>query len=114
MKHLIWRLEMFGDGSDVKWRRLPRELERESAHRTLCHVFNLDPASYWFDLPSTAYGTGSSSGVAPGRRLVNGYVHRGPKGSAPVGTLTRVEEHEKIPDVDPHDRSDFFDLNHGR
>jgi hypothetical protein len=106
---------MFGDASDIKWRRLPRELERESAHRTLCFVFNLDPASFWFELPSTAYGTGSASGDAyRGRRLVNGYVFRGPKGSAPVGTITRVEEHERIPDVDPHDARDFFDLSHGR
>jgi hypothetical protein len=114
VKGLVWRLEMYGSG-DVKFRRLPGLLEQESAHRTLCFVFNLDPATFWFDLPSTAYGVGSASAdQARGRRLVNGYVFRGPKGSSPVGTLTRVEEHEKIPDVNPHDRRDFFDLNHGR
>lgn len=101
----LLRVELL-DGT-VKFRRIPA-LE----HGVMCRAFGLDPCSCWFDLPTTAYGVGSARGDGHrGRRVMNGYVMRGPRGSQPIGTITEVREGERIPDNDPHDVRDALDLS---
>lgn len=100
------RVELL-DGSSM-WRGLP-DLE----HGTLCRAFGLDACSTWFDLPSTARGTGSSSvGGGASRRngTVSGFIFQGPKGSDPIGKLTIAFASERFRDVDPSDRREFFKL----
>jgi len=106
MRGTLIRCELL-DGT-VKWRSLPN-LE----HSTLCSAFGLDPCSTWFDLPSSARGTGSAQvGHGAGRaRDINGMIFQGPKGSDPIGILQWVREGERVPDTDPHDRRDFFQLD---
>lgn len=110
MRPTLIRLETL-DGT-VKWRNVP-----DYEHGTLCRAFGLDPASTWFDLPSSVriggrdqVGAGTTNGGARGRHI-NGYVFQGPKGSEPIGILQWVREGERIPDTDPHDKSDFFRLD---
>jgi len=93
----------------TKWRSVP-DLE----HGTLCRAFGLDPCSCWFELPSSARGTGSasvgaSSGVTMGRD-VNGYIFRGPRGSDPIGKIMIERQGRRIRDDDPTDPRDFFRL----
>lgn len=108
MKVLV-RVEL-KDGS-IKWRSLP-DAERATHHGTLCAAFGLDPIRTSFDLPSTARGIGSASGDQRSRGLVNGYVlwATAEREKEPIGTITFVREGERIPDVDPTNRADFFKL----
>lgn len=94
----------------AKWRGVP-----DFEHATLCRVFQLDPARFYFDLPSSVRGIGSSlSGVAGahahGRRLINGYVMMAGCDD-PVAKLTVCFEGEKFTDRDPMNRHDFYDLS---
>lgn len=95
-----------GDG---KWRGC-----KDFEHATLCRAFNLDPNRFYFDLPSSIRGVGSSmSGVAgaqrAGRRLLNGYVMMAGR-DEPVGKLTVCFDAERFSDVDPLSSSDFYNL----
>jgi hypothetical protein len=96
----------------VKWRK-PPDLE----HGTLCRAFGLDPCSTYFELPSSARGVGSASvgaggnGVMAGSRLKNGFVFQGPRGDAPIGTITLVREGERFRDDDPTNSEDFLRLS---
>lgn len=109
------RLEL-RDGT-VKWRKFA-DTDYATDHSTLCRAFGLDPVRTTFDLPSTARGVGSASGDHHGKRgIINGYVlwptanALGPKDREPIGTITFVQEGEKIPDVDPFNSGDFLNLN---
>lgn len=93
----------FLDGT-TKWRGV---LNFE--HATLCEAFGLDPATFYFDLPSSCRGVGSlSSGYGGNRenRIINGYIMRGGM-TDPWGKLTVVREGDKIRDVDPTDKKEF-------
>ena len=94
------RLEMAN--GETKWRGVPR-----FDHATLCRAFELDQATFWFDIPDKVIADPRSF---PGRRA-NGYVMCGPKGTEPVGKLTIAHEGEKFRDVDPFDRSEFMNLS---
>lgn len=75
-------------GSSTSWRNVP-SLE----HADLCRAFNLDQATFWFDLPRTAYRPDLS------KERVSGYVMRGQE---PAGTLHVALEGERFRDLDPH------------
>lgn len=91
---------------------------KDFEHATLCRVFGLDPVRFYFDLPSSVRGVGSSSSgyggaQRSGRRLQNGLVlMSAPGGPIPVGKLTICFESERFRDVDPTDARDFYDLSH--
>lgn len=94
------------DGT-TKWRPLI-DLE----HGTLCTQAGIDPASYVFDLPSSARGVGSASsgaGGLRGGRRISGYILHG-RTREPIGTVTFCDEHEKFRDVDPTDRREALRL----
>lgn len=96
-----------GDG---KWRGVPN-----FEHATLCRAFGLDQARFYFDLPSSVRGTGSSSsgyggGQRAGRRLQNGYVFMSGRDN-PVGKLTICFDAERFSDRDPLSARDFEDLS---
>lgn len=74
-------------GGSTLWRHVPT-LE----HADLCRAFNLDQATYWFDLPRTAYRHDLS------KERVSGYVMRG---ETPAGTLHVALEGERFRDLDP-------------
>jgi len=85
-------------------------------HGTLCRAFSLDPASTWFDVPSTFYGVGSSMGMQSTgpRRDISGYIFQGPKGSDPIGKIRITYEGDRFGnrhDDDPFDKRAFYDLN---
>ena len=74
-------------------------------HAELCRAFALDPATFYFDLPSSARGTGSNMSGAGGNRanrVINGYVMRGGL-DRPWGKLTVCYDAERFRDVDPSD-----------
>ncbi len=100
------RLEMAnGEG---KWRGV-----KDFEHGTLCRAFGLDPATFYFDLPSSVRGVGSNSvggGNSSGRRIVNGYVMHGPS-REPAGKLTVICGLDRLRDDDPQDLRDFFNLS---
>lgn len=79
----------------VRWRGVPN-----LDHGTLCRAFSFDPCSTWFDLPSSARNAGSTmSGYgsgATGRRVIDGLVFQGPKGSPPIGKLVVAHEDERL------------------
>jgi hypothetical protein len=82
-------------------------------HATLCKQFGLDPCSFYFDLPSSARGTGSTvagaGGTLTGGRKIDGYIlHGGTR--RPIGTLTLVSESERFRDVDPCDEREMLRL----
>lgn len=102
------RLEMLGAGLNVGWRMLPN-LE----HGTLCRAFGLDPNRYFFDLPSSARGVGSSmsgAGGNRGSREISGYVHQAGL-NEPVGKLVFAHEGQRFRDVDPMDKREFMRLD---
>lgn len=93
------------DGN-VRWRLFDERFATD--HATLCRVFSLDPIRTTFDLPSTAR---DAANVAPGR-IINGVVFFSTdKGPEPIGVLTYVRGGEVIPDIDPTNLRDFFNLN---
>ncbi len=92
---------------EAKWRGV-----KDFEHATLCRAFNLDPATFYFDLPSSVRGVGSNSsgfGGNRGNRVVNGYVMRAGS-SEPFGKLTICWETEKFRDYDPTNKEDFYKL----
>ena len=89
------RLEL-RDGQTM-WRGV-RSLE----HGELCRAFSLDPATFYFDLPSSARGIGSNTGRPRDHRRIDGYVMHG-LSPEPFGRLTVASEGEKFRDLDPRD-----------
>jgi len=101
------RVEMT-DGT-TRWRPLIK-LDQE----TLCKQFHLDPHRCYFDLPSSATGTGSTVAGAGGAlrngRKINGYVMlRGQP--EPIGTIAFAFEVEKFRDTDPTDKRETLRLD---
>lgn len=91
----------------AKWRGVT-DLE----HATLCRAFSLDPSRFYFDLPYSCRGTGSSmSGHGGNRhnRVINGYVMLAGQ-NEPFGKLTVCWESEKFRDVDPTDKRELLKL----
>ena len=82
-------------------------------HGTLCRQLGLDPSTFYFDLPSSARGTGSASvgaGGTRGRRTVDGYVVHGPS-RRPIAKITfGVREGDRFRDVDPTDAAELLKL----
>lgn len=84
---------------------------------TLCRQFGFDPRHHFFDLPSSANGTGSTTsgagGSTRGRRVVSGFVtYQNANGGAdrnrdPLAVVEFVDEGTRDRDVDPQDRNDF-------
>lgn len=95
-----------GDG---RWRGV-----KDFEHATLCRVFNLDPCSFWFDLPSSVRGIGANQtghrGGASARRI-SGFVMQAGF-DVPVAKLSICIEGEKFRDDDPASARDFYDLSH--
>jgi hypothetical protein len=94
---------------DTKWRGV-----RSFEHADLCRAFNLDPARFFFDLPSSVRGIGSNaSGIAgaqrAGRRRISGFVMMAGL-DTPVAKLTVCFDGEKFADWDPMSPADFFNL----
>lgn len=97
---------------ESKWRGV-KDLTN---HAELCRVMSLDPIRFYFDLPSSVRGTGSSgSGAGGGQRhgvrLQNGFVMMAGR-DEPVAKLTIVTDYDRFKDVDPMSARDFFDLSH--
>lgn len=85
---------------------------KDFEHATLCRAFGLNQAAFYFDLPSSVRGVGSSmsgAGGNRGNRIVNGYVMRAGR-NEPWGKLTICFESEKFKDVDPTDMREFYKL----
>lgn len=100
------RLELI-DGT-AKWRGV-----KDFDHASLCRAFGLDQATFYFDLPSSIRGTGSSLsgyGGNRGNRVINGYVMRAGL-DKPWGKLTIIKEGDQIRDDDPNDMKDFYNLS---
>lgn len=96
----------FIDGRAM-WRGVP-----DFEHATLCRIFGLDPASFYFDLPSSCRGIGSNmTGIGGNRngRTINGFIMQAGR-NEPFGKLTVVLEREKFRDVDPNDKREFYKL----
>lgn len=94
------------DGT-TKWRPL---LDLE--HGTLCKQAGIDPATYIFDLPSSARGVGSATsgaGGARGGRTIAGYILHG-RTREPIGKVTFATESERFRDVDPTDKREALRL----
>lgn len=94
-------------GGEAKWRGV-----KDFEHATLCRAFGLDPATFYFDLPSSVRGVGSSMsgfGGNRGGRVINGFVMRAGM-NEPWGKLTIVRDSEKFRDVDPTDKREFYKL----
>lgn len=84
----------------IKVRPIPYKLARD--HGALCRAFGLDPVRTRFDLPES-WGEAPSPGRSQdGLVFFNG---------EPFGTVHRMSDGEKIPDNDPTNPSDFFNLN---
>ena len=81
---------------DTKFRRVS-----SFEHAELCRAFQLDPCTYHFDLPRTAYRPDLD------RSGVSGFVLAGDR---VVGTLHVALENERFRDVDPNDPRDRFSL----
>jgi hypothetical protein len=91
---------------DTKWRGV-----KDFQHSTLCRAFSLSQSAFFFDLPSTVRGIGSSSGAhSSTRRLINGYVMMAGR-DTPVGKLTIITGADKFRDGDPLSEREFFDLS---
>ena len=75
-------------------------------HSTLTRAFELDQATYWFDLPSSCRGIGSLSSGNRGTRRIDGFVFYG-RHERPVGKITVCIDGEKFRDVDPMSIRDF-------
>lgn len=95
-----------GDG---RWRGV-----KDFEHATLCRVFNLDPCSFWFDLPSSVRGVGANTvghGGGASARRISGFVMQA-GWDRPVAKLSICIGSERFKDVDPADQRDFYDLGH--
>lgn len=94
---------------DSRWRGVP-----DFEHATLCRIFQLDPARFFFDLPSTIRGIGPNtrgSAVIPGgQRRISGFVMLAGR-DTPVAKLSVCFDSERFTDRNPFDDRDFFDLN---
>jgi hypothetical protein len=85
---------------------------KDFEHATLSRAFGLDPATFWFDVASTARGIGSNTGSHSGRRgTIDGFVFWGEYGR-PVAKLRVIWPGEKLWDSDPGSRADFERLDH--
>ena len=93
--NILIRCEM--KGGDVKWKLFDVSVIRESHHGHLCHAFNFDPASTWFDLPTSWLKVDVNDKRNQGR-VIEGFVFQGPKGSEPIAKLTVAYEAEKFKD----------------
>lgn len=79
-------------------------------HATLCRAFRLDPARFWFDVPSSLRGTGSSSGSHSGtRRHIHGFIFLAGQ-DEPVARFRVVDPEDKFRDLDPTSQQDLEDL----
>jgi hypothetical protein len=74
-------------GTETKWRSVA-----SFEHAELCRAFNLDQASFDFDLPRSAYAFDRD------KSRVSGYVMRC---GEPVGMIHVAIEGEKFRDTDP-------------
>jgi hypothetical protein len=106
MSALLLRLDT-RDGL-TKWRGFVSH-DHATDHRALCQAFGLDPHRATFDLPSTARGVGSASGLTRRKGLINGFVFY-PGQDEPIGVLTFAVAGERFPDVDPGDLRELFAL----
>lgn len=94
------KLRTLNGSLGIKVRPIPDSLIRD--HGTLCRAFGLDPHRTRFDLPAT-WGQAPSPG-----RSQDGVVFFAEQ---PFGTVHRMSENEKIPDDNPTDPRDFYNLN---
>jgi len=104
----ILRAELYGGGLKTAWRPLIN-LE----HGTLCKQFGLDPNRFYFDLPSSAHGVGSSTvglGGGRGAREISGYIFEAGR-DRPVGKIVFAHAGQRFRDVDPMDRNEFERLD---
>ena len=88
----------------TKFRRVER-----FEHSDLCRAFELDQATYHFDLPKSAHAFDGSPSALSSIRNVSGYVMRG-ESTEPVGTVHVALEGERFRDLDPTNARDRLDL----
>ena len=89
------------DGS-TKFRRVA-----SFQHSDMCRAFELDQATYHFDLPRAAHAFDGSPSAASSIERVSGYLLRGDK---PAGTVHVCIEGERFRDLDPTSMRDRLDL----
>jgi hypothetical protein len=83
---------------------------RDVEHATLCRAFRLDPNRFYFDVPSTLRGIGSSrGGHSSTRRQVHGFVFMAGKND-PVARIRVVDAADRFLDRDPLSDRDLQDL----
>jgi hypothetical protein len=83
---------------------------RDFEHATLCRAFRLDPNRFYFDVPSTMRGVGSSSGAhSHVRRDQHGFVFMSGRND-PVARIRIVHESDRFNDTDPLSDKDMQDL----
>lgn len=104
----------------IEWgESMCRPLERlDNVH--LCRQFGFNPREHYFDLPSSAGGTGSTSsgsgGGTRGNRTISGFVFcqnasGGPdRNRDPLAVVEFLNESMRERDVDPQDRTEFEKL----
>lgn len=81
-------------------------------HATLCRAFRLDPNRFYFDVPSTMRGVGSSSGAhSSTRRHQHGFVFMAGR-DEPVARIRVVDASDRYTDRDPLSDRDLQDLAH--
>lgn len=84
-------------------------------HATLCRAFNLDQASYHFDIASSARGVGRAM-VGAGGNGASGGRERSQDGivffrGEPAGRMRICKFSDKYRDTDPMNASDFYNLS---
>lgn len=82
---------------------------KDFEHSTLCRALNLDPVRFYFDMPSSVRGTGSSSlgsGGQGGKRTVEGFVFMAGR-DRPVATLYVCRDSDKLRDINPLDAREY-------
>lgn len=87
---------------------------KDFEHSTLCRTFQLDPARFYFDMPSSCRGIGSSRGEQRGgRRTVEGFVFMAGRDS-PVASLYVCTDADRLRDMDPMNVREYESFGYRR
>lgn len=80
---------------------------KDFEHATICRAFGLDQARFYFDLPSSVRGIGSSRGEQRGgRRTIEGFVFMAGF-DKPVATLYVLTDADRLRDMNPLDAREY-------
>jgi hypothetical protein len=82
---------------------------KDFEHATLSRAFGLAESAFWYELPSTCRGVGSSSGATRLRGRIDGFVFMGNRPD-PVARIRVMQSGDKLADHDMS-RRDLENLN---